>query len=148
MSTIMCLSCFFFSSRRRHTRCALVTGVQTCALPIFLEQPNSIIDNRGVISGSRFGIVTVAHLDAATGQAENLAVDTTIVNSGTIVGEAQDAIRLQGGGTVINSGMIRGEQNAQADGVSMFAFDDQDLAGYISSVTNTADGHKIGRAHV
>src|SRR3546814_7543665 len=29
------LSCFFFSSRRRHTRCALVTGVQTCALPIF-----------------------------------------------------------------------------------------------------------------
>src|SRR3546814_5206150 len=29
----MCL--FFFSSRRRHTRCALVTGVQTCALPIY-----------------------------------------------------------------------------------------------------------------
>src|SRR3546814_4143600 len=25
---------FFFSSRRRHTRCALVTGVQTCALPV------------------------------------------------------------------------------------------------------------------
>src|SRR3546814_9633020 len=34
----MCGCClcvfFFFSSRRRHTRCALVTGVQTCALPI------------------------------------------------------------------------------------------------------------------
>src|SRR3546814_2911595 len=31
------MSCvfFFFSSRRRHTRCALVTGVQTCALPIY-----------------------------------------------------------------------------------------------------------------
>src|SRR3546814_1001027 len=29
---------FFFSSRRRHTRCALVTGVQTCALPIFLQK--------------------------------------------------------------------------------------------------------------
>src|SRR3546814_3947436 len=28
------MSIFFFSSRRRHTRCALVTGVQTCALPI------------------------------------------------------------------------------------------------------------------
>src|SRR3546814_14978442 len=25
---------FFLSSRRRHTSCALVTGVQTCALPI------------------------------------------------------------------------------------------------------------------
>src|SRR3546814_9765932 len=37
-----CLRCvllggFFFSSRRRHTRCALVTGVQTCALPIYPE---------------------------------------------------------------------------------------------------------------
>src|SRR3546814_8748707 len=30
---VVCLL-FFFSSRRRHTRCALVTGVQTCALPI------------------------------------------------------------------------------------------------------------------
>src|SRR3546814_10248365 len=30
---------FFFSSRRRHTRCALVTGVQTCALPIFVRFP-------------------------------------------------------------------------------------------------------------
>src|SRR3546814_7876562 len=29
---------FFFSSRRRHTRCALVTGVQTCALPILLQR--------------------------------------------------------------------------------------------------------------
>src|SRR3546814_9453661 len=31
---MLCM-CFFFSSRRRHTRCALVTGVQTCALPIY-----------------------------------------------------------------------------------------------------------------
>src|SRR3546814_5606648 len=34
LSILFCL--FFFSSRRRHTRCALVTGVQTCALPISL----------------------------------------------------------------------------------------------------------------
>src|SRR3546814_1526188 len=31
----MCSFVFFCSSRRRHTRCALVTGVQTCALPIY-----------------------------------------------------------------------------------------------------------------
>src|SRR3546814_2528335 len=48
MCCVMCFLClychftvflfvFFLSSRRRHTRCALVTGVQTCALPIFLE---------------------------------------------------------------------------------------------------------------
>src|SRR3546814_7317755 len=37
MSLLVCIFgswFFFFSSRRRHTRCALVTGVQTCALPI------------------------------------------------------------------------------------------------------------------
>src|SRR3546814_7141485 len=31
---------FFFSSRRLHTRCALVTGVQTCALPIYARRLN------------------------------------------------------------------------------------------------------------
>src|SRR3546814_9535253 len=35
---------FCFSSRRRHTRCALVTGVQTCALPIFARR---VVDGRG-----------------------------------------------------------------------------------------------------
>src|SRR3546814_9358155 len=39
---------FFFSSRRRHTRCALVTGVQTCALPIL--NPKSKKEN--AMSGS------------------------------------------------------------------------------------------------
>src|SRR3546814_12450943 len=34
LHTCVVLCLFFFSSRRRHTRCALVTGVQTCALPI------------------------------------------------------------------------------------------------------------------
>src|SRR3546814_19427062 len=37
----MLLFLFFFSSRRRHTRCALVTGVQTCALPIFVAGANA-----------------------------------------------------------------------------------------------------------
>src|SRR3546814_3312517 len=31
----MMIKRFFLSSRRQHTRCALVTGVQTCALPIY-----------------------------------------------------------------------------------------------------------------
>src|SRR3546814_18325045 len=34
---VLCSFLFFFSSRRRHTRCALVTGVQTCALPICFQ---------------------------------------------------------------------------------------------------------------
>src|SRR3546814_2252083 len=34
---------FFFSSRRRHTRCALVTGLQTCALPILDVEADSVL---------------------------------------------------------------------------------------------------------
>ena len=52
---------FFFSSRRRHTRCADVTGVQTCALPISyvskdegktwqdIGSPDAVIGNRPVV---------------------------------------------------------------------------------------------------
>src|SRR3546814_18782578 len=57
---------FFFSSRRRHTRCALVTGVQTCALPIcidfavpvtagyFYPHPDGPDENPGDPSGESF----------------------------------------------------------------------------------------------
>src|SRR3546814_9741189 len=38
-SVVLSVGSFFFSSRRRHTRCALVTGVQTCALPISSRTP-------------------------------------------------------------------------------------------------------------
>src|SRR3546814_14138573 len=38
------MCCLLFSSRRRHTRCALVTGVQTCALPIYLSIDVSPLD--------------------------------------------------------------------------------------------------------
>src|SRR3546814_10192292 len=40
--------CCFFSNRRRHTRCALVTGVQTCALPIY----NCHVERSGKMSKS------------------------------------------------------------------------------------------------
>src|SRR3546814_7425737 len=50
VDTVICSVCiiFFFSSRRRHTRCALVTGVQTCALPISFETP---APTRIIVSG-------------------------------------------------------------------------------------------------
>src|SRR3546814_1790233 len=44
------LCCFFFSSRRRHTSCALVTGVQTCALPISASAGMTIKNKR--VSGT------------------------------------------------------------------------------------------------
>src|SRR3546814_7349274 len=39
---------YFFSSRRRHTRCALVTGVQTCALPIYFARAMGRLDQAGI----------------------------------------------------------------------------------------------------
>src|SRR3546814_2037122 len=45
--------CFFFSSRRRHTRCALVTGVQTCALPISSLRPRPASHRDSCCQGQR-----------------------------------------------------------------------------------------------
>src|SRR3546814_3292829 len=47
---------FFFSSRRRHTRCALVTGVQTCALPISANLGASADFSLGSAGSGRFRI--------------------------------------------------------------------------------------------
>src|SRR3546814_7537040 len=44
MCAVFGLVCFVFSSRRRHTRCALVTGVQTCALPISVPPTGGELD--------------------------------------------------------------------------------------------------------
>src|SRR3546814_9470983 len=46
---------FFFSSRRRHTSCALVTGVQTCALPI-----SGLFEHGSSLAGSEKNSLTVA----------------------------------------------------------------------------------------
>src|SRR3546814_1672107 len=53
MSMVVGCDFFFFSSRRRHTRCALVTGVQTCALPISLaaQQLHVSIGGRPILHG-------------------------------------------------------------------------------------------------
>src|SRR3546814_4972403 len=53
---------FFFSSRRRHTRCALVTGVQTCALPILVIEEMSAqcgVTGRIAVEGNMGAISTV-----------------------------------------------------------------------------------------
>src|SRR3546814_7705064 len=48
LSLCVYISLFFFSSRRRHTRCALVTVVQTCALPISAGQPDHQLVEKGL----------------------------------------------------------------------------------------------------
>src|SRR3546814_10651189 len=58
--------CFFFSSRRRCTRCALVTGVQTCALPIS-KRATITGDWIERIVGLENVTADVVYLDAETG---------------------------------------------------------------------------------
>src|SRR3546814_12121715 len=56
---------FFFSSRRRHTRCALVTGVQTCALPISAggqRGEGPLREQRGDVAVARHQRVAAADL--------------------------------------------------------------------------------------
>src|SRR3546814_19648403 len=56
----MCIVIFFFSSRRRHTMCALVTGVQTCALPISEELAQQRALQRKVYEAGYAGITLPA----------------------------------------------------------------------------------------
>src|SRR3546814_2404534 len=64
------LSFFFvFSSRRRHTMCALVTGVQTCALPI---SNDCYTDENGLCNGH--GICKGTECDCYTGWVNNCTV--------------------------------------------------------------------------
>ena len=52
---------FFFSSRRRHTRYISVTGVQTCALPIYLFS-DGFADQFGGPKGKKFKYKPFKHL--------------------------------------------------------------------------------------
>src|SRR3546814_2259621 len=57
------------SSRRRHTRCALVTGVQTCALPISSSIASSVATT--VVTDEEID-EAIAKLKASVGQTEDL----------------------------------------------------------------------------
>src|SRR3546814_3087833 len=66
---------FFFSSRRRHTRCALVTGVQTCALPI-------LVVRGGMAALDGTGLDGVEHLQAGNDFTTGKDADLELAVSG------------------------------------------------------------------
>src|SRR3546814_7858749 len=79
---------FFFSSRRRHTRCALVTGVQTCALPILRIRMSmyALAGFFGVLSGlSLIGLTTSADAHIAD-RYTLLSIAGVILGGGEFVG--------------------------------------------------------------
>src|SRR3546814_2452459 len=72
---------FFFSSRRRHTRCALVTGVQTCALPIYrLLEAMHVVD---ADTPGWLALFLVALAALAFGEMQFLAMATTVIATAT-----------------------------------------------------------------
>src|SRR3546814_3578984 len=70
---------FFVSSRGRHTICALVTGVQTCALPIYFSLTAALVQHFALIAARHIGHFEVidyakaAKPDAPSGTAREMA---------------------------------------------------------------------------
>src|SRR3546814_8651350 len=68
---------FFCSSRRRHTRCALVTGVQTCALPILTGDDQFTITGVADLTPRQTVNVNVTRADGSTFSFDTLCrIDT------------------------------------------------------------------------
>src|SRR3546814_10181229 len=87
---------FFFSSRRRHTRCALVTGVQTCALPIspIMLRRNKII-GRGPGGTARVYRARFAtRLSTTDGSASVVVSPRLLVRSEEHTSELQSLMRI------------------------------------------------------
>src|SRR3546814_10708967 len=79
----MIIIMFFFSSRRRHTRCALVTGVQTCALPIYRFPSVAVIQ--------QFLLVVEEFLVRLAGELEVRPQDDGVDRAGFLAQPAIDA---------------------------------------------------------
>src|SRR3546814_5221608 len=135
MFKFMFMSCFwlvfFFSSRRRHTRCALVTGVQTCALPfspatdlsargedhvtllewaIWNQQPDSLsalLEAGADPAAPGMDQETVAHMAAMVDDARYLQV---LIDQGAPI----DLVGKRGGRTPIFRA-VENRRNAQFD---------------------------------
>src|SRR3546814_4228503 len=81
---------FFFSSRRRHTRCALVTGVQTCALPILKGEAafdeiehffllKAQLERVSVVGEADLDVVAVGRVDVVE-RADSRSIETPIIH--------------------------------------------------------------------
>src|SRR3546814_4495291 len=79
---------FFFSSRRRHTRCALVTGVQTCALPIYRMKEGELPEGLPEIELLSEQDMPIASVLNKAALVKNAAVARDLLGSGGEIGRA------------------------------------------------------------
>src|SRR3546814_7726113 len=66
----------FFASRRRHTSCALVSGVQTCALPIFADKvlmPGFVEGHSHIMEGGIWPYTYVGYFDRVSPEGVTVA---------------------------------------------------------------------------
>src|SRR3546814_9386539 len=95
---------FFFSSRRRHTRCALVTGVQTCALPICMNSSERL---RRSLARAGIGLVDAPE---AAGAGDWLLMRADWVYDEALVGalaKSPDTLLIGGNGEEIGRASCR-----------------------------------------
>src|SRR3546814_17307795 len=88
----------FFSSRRRHTRCALVTGVQTCALPIAAV----VAAAQKLIAGAGLGALL------ATRSEQGMTLVTSAGAARHLKAEAREVYDVSGAGDTVVAAFAAG----------------------------------------
>src|SRR3546814_5013613 len=127
---------FFFSSRRRHTRCALVTGVQTCALPISRTMFAVIKTGGKQYKVAKDDVIVVEKLEGEAG--EVVAFESVLM-----FGEGAGA---KSGSPFVEGVCVAGEVVEQTRGDKILVFKKKRRQNY-----RRTNGHRqdqIGRAHV
>src|SRR3546814_9152444 len=133
---------FFFSSRRRHTRCALVTGVQTCALPISQRRPQVRHHLSVVAHVLQERIAAVEH-DHAVAALERRAVRLQAALEGIEAGVAVGGLAIDARGLRVRSEEHTSELQSLMR-ISYAVFCLKKKQNQTTSVTRSANVRKTG----
>src|SRR3546814_2438826 len=148
---------FFFASRRRHTRCALVTGVQTCALPISRSVGELRFDGTAAEPLADDGGVATARLRAAGRvilAADSLGAGQAMIEKAVdYAGQREQFGRLIGSFQAVKhmcaEMAARHEPCRSLVWYAAHAFDaEPDEASLVACPATSPTAEEIGRAHV
>src|SRR3546814_9974031 len=152
---------FFFSSIRRHTRCALVTGVQTCSLPIsFVVKALKMRDCSIVYASEPNRAPFYIVFDTPSGERQGLLVYAFFANSRLTANRPRDEHRFQ----IKYGSKLKGILEVACDpsnlvttlflgidpaeGIFVAADPLMNTPAPMSRSIEFKDEHEIGRAHV
>src|SRR3546814_2862401 len=150
---------FFFSSRRRHTRCALVTGVQTCALPIsYAHLPMPRMTNTYMLAGEsdpqeiirsvKKGIYCASlgggQVDITSGKFVFSTSEAYLIEDGKITAPVKGATLIGNGPEVMNRVSMVGNDLALDSGVGTCGTDGQSVPVGVGQPTLKIDEINVG----